>query len=397
MKQTSWLSKAAAYFKLSKKSTSNYDLVAFQQQGRAVWTPRNYRELAEEAYQKNAVAFRCVRMIAEAAASVPFSIWENKVKLDTHPVRNLMDCPNAHESGRQWLERVYGFLQISGNTYIEATIVGDRLREFHTLRPDRVKALVNDRGWPDGYEYNVGGRTITYHRHPRSGFIPVLHIAQFHPTNDHYGMSPVEAAATAIDIHNAASDWNKALLDNGARPSGALVYKGVDGAQNLSPEQIQRLKTELEETYQGFENAGRPMLLEGGLDWKPLSLSPTDLDFINAKHAAAREIALAFGVPPMLLGIPGDNTYSNYREANLAFWRQSIIPLAEKTAQSMTKWLAPIYPSLSLKPELDDLPQLSLERERRWRRIDDASFLNEDEKRDMLGLPQRTAALKCNA
>ena len=57
--------------------------------------------------------------------------------------------------------------------------------------------------------------------------------------------------------------------------------------------------------------AGRPLLLEGGLDWKPLSLTPKDMDFIEAKNVAAREIALAIGVPPMLLGIPGDNTYSN--------------------------------------------------------------------------------------
>ena len=133
------------------------------------------------------------------------------------------------------------------------------------------------------------------------------------PANDHYGLSPIEAAATAIDIHNTASRWNKALLDNSARPSGALVYTSRDG--NLTPEQYDRLKAELEQGFQGAAHAGRPLLLEGGLDWKSMSLSPKDMDFIEAKHVAAREIALALGVPPMLLGIPGDNTYSNYQEA----------------------------------------------------------------------------------
>jgi HK97 family phage portal protein len=120
----------------------------------------------------------------------------------------------------------------------------------------------------------------------------------FHPLDDHYGFSPIEAAATAIDLHNQASKWNKALLDNAARPSGALVYSAREG--RLSPEQFERLKAELQEGFQGAKNAGRPLLLEGGLDWKPLSLSPKDMDFIEAKHAAAREIALALGVPPML-------------------------------------------------------------------------------------------------
>ncbi len=83
----------------------------------------------------------------------------------------------------------------------------------------------------------------------------------------------------------------------------------------MTADQFARLKAELEASFQGTRNAGRPLLLEGGLDWKAMSLSPRDLDFMEAKHAAAREIALAIGVPPMLLGIPGDNTYSNYAEA----------------------------------------------------------------------------------
>ena len=123
--------------------------------------------------------------------------------------------------------------------------------------------------------------------------------------------------------------WNKALLDNAARPSGALVYAGPEGAV-MSDAQFERLKKELADQYQGAVNAGRPLLLEGGLDWKAMSLSPKDMDFMEAKHSAAREIALAFGVPPMLLAIPGDNTYSNYQEANRVFWRQTVLPLANR-------------------------------------------------------------------
>ena len=108
---------------------------------------------------------------------------------------------------------------------------------------------------------------------------PILHVKLFNPVNDHYGLSPIEAAATALDIHNTASKWNKALLDNSARPSGALVYTARDG--NLSPDQFDRLKTELEQGFQGAAHAGRPLLLEGGLDWKSMSLTPKDMDFIE--------------------------------------------------------------------------------------------------------------------
>ena len=124
------------------------------------------------------------------------------------------------------------------------------------------------------------------------------------------------------------------------------------------------------------------MVLEGGLDWKPMSLSPRDMDFLEAKHAAAREIALAFGVPPMLLAIPGDNTYANYQEANRAFWRQSVLPLAARIACALTNWLAPAFgASLVLAADTDRVEALSSDRAALWERVSNASFLTVNEKR----------------
>jgi HK97 family phage portal protein len=191
-------------------------------------------------------------------------------------------------------------------------------------------------------------------------------------------------------VHNAASAWNKALLDNAARPSGALVYSTAAG--NLSQDQFERLKSELELNFQGAANAGRPLLLEGGLDWKSLSLSPKDMDFIEAKHASAREIALAFGVPPMLLGIPGDNTFSNYQEANRSFYRGTAVPLACRLLSALTQWLAPAYgEELSIEPDLDQVQALSTERESLWRRVNEATFLSDDEKRAAVGYGPKSA------
>src|SRR5690606_21629198 len=118
-------------------------------------------------------------------------------------------------------------------------------------------------------------------------------------------------------------------LENAARPSGALVMEsgGKDGWSGLTADQFERLKGELEAAFSGAGNAGRPMVLEGGMKWQAMSLTPADMDFAALKAAAARDIALAFGVPPMLLGLPGDNTYANYREANRALWRLTLLPL----------------------------------------------------------------------
>ena len=122
-------------------------------------------------------------------------------------------------------------------------------------------------------------------------------------------------------------------------------------------------------------------MVEGGLDWKQLSLSPKDMDFVEAKNAAAREIALALGVPPMLLGIPGDNTYSNYQEATRSFWRQTVLPLVTRTAKAMSAWLGPAWGgALELRPDLDQIEALAGERDQLWRRLERTSFLTVDEK-----------------
>jgi HK97 family phage portal protein len=238
-----------------------------------------------------------------------------------------------------------------------------------------MKAVASANGWAEAYEYSVNGQSV---RLPREA---VLQLKLFNPLNDHYGMSPLEAAQRAIDTHNAASAWNKAMLDNSARPSGALVYAGGEG--QLTAEQFERLKTELEASYQGSANAGRPMVLEGGLDWKQMGYSPKDMEFISAKDGAAREIALAFGVPPMLLGIPGDNTFSNYMEANRSFWRQTVLPMASRVAEAMTGFLG--GGRYRLAHDLDQVEALSSDREALWSRVGKAEFLTADEKRAAVG------------
>jgi HK97 family phage portal protein len=368
-----------------RKASRAGPLLAFHGAGRPVWTPRDYAALAREGYARNPVVHRAVRMIAEAAASVPFVLYDGERELDRHPALDLLAAPNQMASGTAFLEEVYGHLLVAGNAYLEGVSVEGTLRELHALRPDRVKVVLGRDGWPEAYDYTVAGRTVRLSADARDGGHSVLHLKVFHPLNDHYGFAPIEAAQVSLDLHNAAGAWNKALLDNAARPSGALVYGGPD-ASNMSDEQFDRLKKELEDGYQGPSNAGRPLLLEGGLDWKPMGLTPRDMDFIAAKNQAAREIALAFGVPPMLLAIPGDNTYSNYQEANRAFWRQTVLPLSSRVGEALARWLSSDRAQpLRLSPDLDKVEALSSERAGLWARLEQASFLTEAEKRVAVG------------
>ncbi len=375
-----------------RKQSRAQALVALSGPGRASWTARDFGALAREGYGKNPVAYRCIRMIAEAAASVPLVVFSSGQRAPDHPLQRLLERPNREQAGPDLLESFFGALQTAGDAYLEAAgEPGAAPAELYVLRPDRVAVVPGAQGWPDAYDYTVDTRTVRIGREA-DGFLPVLHSRLLNPVDDHYGYPPLQAAAFAIDIHNASGAWNKALLDNAARPSGALVFSGREGSEHLSADQFDRLKAELERAHTGAAAAGRPLLLEGGMDWKPMSLTPAEMDFINGKHVAAREIALAFGVPPQLIGVPGDNTYANYKEANSAFWRQTIAPLAERTARALTAWLSPRFgeadsgAGVRVTCDLDLVPALSAERDALWARLQAASFLTDAERRRMAGL-----------
>jgi HK97 family phage portal protein len=369
------------------KASRTARLIAFESGGRARWTPRDYAALSREGYGKNAIVHRAVRLIAESVGAVSFILYEGAAERAQHPLLDLIARPNPRQDGASFLESVASYLQLSGNAYIEAVGIagqdGAQVRELYTLRPDRMKVVPGADGWPQAFEYTVAGQTVRFDQSASQP--PILQLSLFHPLDDYYGLSPLEAAAIAVDTHNAAAKWNKALLDNAARPSGALVYAGPDGLI-LSDQQFERLKRELDEQYQGARNAGRPMVLEGGLDWKAMSLSPKDMDFMDAKHAAAREIALAFGVPPMLLAIPGDNTYSNYQEANRVFFRQTVLPLANRIGAALTQWLAASFGAgMTLAVDTDRIEALSADRAALWERVTKAPFLTVNEKRIATG------------
>ena len=365
------------------KSSRAAALLAIHSTGLSRWTPRTYVELTRHGYERNPIVHRAVRLIAESAASIPWTAFENDREDPQHPALALLRQPNPSDVGSNFLEQIYSNLLLFGNAYIEGARVDSQLRELYCLRPDRMSVAPGPNGWPSAYDYMVAGDRVRYTLVPGAP-APILHLKLFHPLDDHYGFPPLAAAQSALDVHNTASLWNKALLENAARPSGALVYSGPAGA-SMSEDQFDRLRKELDENFSGPTNSGRPLLLEGGLDWKTLSLSPKDMDFIEAKSIAAREIALAFGVPPLLLGLPGDNTHSNFQEANRAFWRQTIIPLVARTLKSFEAWMSADFGQFRLDYNVDRVDALAQERNLEWSRVAAADFLTQAEKREAVG------------
>jgi HK97 family phage portal protein len=349
--------------------------------GQPVWSPRNYESFAKEAYGKNVVAYQAINRIADAVSSVKLGIYRGETELTDHPLAALLKRPNPLQSSGDYMRAKVGFLLLAGNGYEERVTVGKEVRELYQLRPDRMKIVPSSNGIPMAYEYAVSQRKVSFPVDERTLESDLRHLKLFNPLNDWYGMSPIEAGAHAIDQNNESMAWMQSLLQNSARPSGALTVK--DGG-TLDPENFNRLKAQIEEQYSGSSNAGRPMLLEGGLEWQQMGLSPSDMGILETKFSSSRDVALAFGVPPQLLGIPGDNTYSNYSEARLAFWEDTALPLLDMILTDWNSWLAAPF-KVEIRADVDSIPAIAEKRLKMWEMANASLDLTINERRALKG------------
>lgn len=338
--------------------------------GQPQWTPRQYDRMAEESYVRNAVAYKCVKLISTNAAMVPWILSDKKGKeIEAHPLLDLLKRPAPMVGGHALFEAIYAYLLLAGNSYfVTPDMRANRPpNELWTMRPDRVKAVPGPFGVPKAFEYETDGQSRTLQVDPRTGAGQVLQIKEFHPLNDWYGLSRVDPAATAIDRHNAASGHNKALLDNGARPTGALIFKPVknaDGSEQSAPQQvIEAAEKELQREHGGPKGAGKPLVFGGNVDWQEMGISPRDMDFAKGKEDAARDICTAFGVPHILI-VPGNSTYNNLSEAKLELWEETILPLIDRVVDDLDAWLTPRFgDGLRLGVDLDGVSALEPRRD----------------------------------
>jgi len=360
-----------------------------------VYPKDRYDQLAQEGYMQNAVAYRCVNEIANAASRVKINLFRGTQEIDSHPLLDLLNNPSPNYGQVEFFQAVYAYLLISGNSYVlqNGPETGEP-QELYPLRPDRIRIAPASKGnLPTAYNYMLGGKVVeTYQVDRKTGQSKVKHIKLFNPLDDYYGLSPIMAASMDIDQHNLSNKHNVALLQNGARPSGAVVFKPKDetgGDVQLTDSQRNQILNDLNQRFQGPNNAGRPMLLEGDFDWKSMGMSPKDMDFTSLKNFSARDIALVYGVPSQLVGVPDSQTYSNLAEARLALYTETVLPLMDRIQSDMNEWLTPQFGTdLKLHYDIDSIPAMAEQRRRVFESVTSGvqnGILTRNEAREQLG------------
>jgi len=357
--------------------------------GQPVTTPRNYEQLAREGYGLSATVYTCVNVRAKAIAGLQWIVQRRQGgqwrEVDEHPLLTLLRRPNPMQSGAKLFEALAGYQLISGNAYLER--VGPGLgtrqlstppRELYTLRPDRMTVVPGDAAnVVRGYEYRASGVPV-----PLAAPL-VLHQKFFDPINDWYGLSPLQVLARTVDTETLALSWNYSLIKKGARPSGALVVP-----KSLTDPQYLRLQAQIDEQV-GDQFAGHPMLLEGGMDWKEMALSPKDMDWLAANKVNKLDITMAYGVQPEAIGLK-EGTYENRREAQRAFYSETVLPHADTLRDDLNNWLVPLYGErIRLDYDRDAIDALQEDREKVWSRVQKADWLTINEKREATGYDER--------
>ena len=353
-----------------------------------------YEDLATDGYQSNAIVNRCINEISNNASRVKINLFRGDQELDNHPLLDLLYNPSPTLSQVEFFQSAFSYLLISGNNYM-LSVSGDRTppTELYNLRPDRIRIRTGNRAMPQSYDYVLNGNIVeSYEVDQATGNSKVKHIKLFNPLDDYYGMSPISACSVDIDQHNLANKHNVNLLQNGARPSGAVIFKPKDetgGHVQLSDVQRDQLVNDINQRFSGTGNAGKPMLLEGDFDWKEMGLSPKDMDFIQLKNMSAKDIALVYGVPSQLIGIPDSQTYSNFAEAKLALYNETIIPLLDRFQGDLNEWLTPMFgEDLELRYDIDSIPAMAEQRKRVFESVVTGvqnGILTRNEAREQLG------------
>ena len=362
----------------------------------ARWIIRDYANFAREAYIQNYVANRCIDIIAQSVSSVPWKVFTRddsnktgRIEQPNHALMRLLHRANPTEGFSAFQLGVVSFLGIAGNSYIEklAPDTGPNKGmpfELKSHRPDYIKPLFDNNNQQFfGYKLEIEGREIKrWEIDPITGQSDLLHIKRFHPLNDIEGLSPVEPASKSIDTSNEALTWNKSLLENSCRPSTLFIFENA-----LGDDQFERLKKQLDQKMSGPGNAGNNLIVEGQMkDAKPFGFSPMEMDFLKGNWDLVRQICLVYGVPPQILGVPGDSTFANYEQARLFLWESTVFFYLMLIRDEYNNWFFPEDDKTFIDYVLDEVPALAPRRKEKFDMVEKSTFLTINEKREQMGL-----------
>lgn len=266
----------------------------------------------------------CVDVIGKSLGAAEWHVYKkgSNKPIPNHDIEVLLNRPNPYQDKSEFFQAMAGYLSLAGNDYMEKVVVTNRaqgglkVKQLWHMRPDWIAPVPDPLTFVRCYVLNTP--TVT---NEEVDVQRVMHLKYFDPLNPYVGISPISSAYRSIYAEEGASEWNQALFDNYAAPSGILSTEGT-----MVPEDRIALKEEILQEYTGA-NRFNPMVLWGGLKWQQITLSHEDVQFLEQTIKNKEEICAVMGVPAVMVGAVADPSYSNAAQARLSFWEDRIDPM----------------------------------------------------------------------
>lgn len=278
----------------------------------------------------------CVNLIAGSIGSLPFSVRQRSADggsavVENHPVHELLhDSPNADQTAMDYGEFQNIALEMRGNCYARKVrnAAGTRIIALDPIHPDLVSVRRLTSGALE-YAWTKDGKSY------RAGEDEVFHIRGF-GGNPLGGLSTIQYARRTFGLAQAIGTAASSSFKNSVRPSGALMFKNF-----LPADKREAFKQKLYQDWRGAKATGEPMLLEGGAEWHPLSLSAQDMQMIELGQFSTEEICRFFGVPPLLIGHSSKTSTwpTSHEQLVLLFIKFCLRRRIERIEQASMKWL----------------------------------------------------------
>lgn len=321
---------------IARKESRGFGVVGAGSAGVPRYVDYDVRLLTEEGYRKNVIVSACISMIATSAPEAPLRIYKetNKgmIEDESHWFTKLIKKPNdAHSPFELW-ELVHTYLQTGGASYFELVREGNRpdgeVLEMYPLRPDRIRVVPGVEQYISHYEYWVDGQHIIYEPWE------IMPVKLPDPLDEFNGLAPLKRVFRELGIDNEATDFTKTFFDNAAVPYGLLTTD-----QKIAEPEADRVRHRWQQWFRGAKRF-MVAVLGQNMKYEQMGLSFKDMEFESLRSMTETRLCAAFGVDPVLLpswvGIKHGGKYSNYAEARLHLWQETIIPILKRIESKIT-------------------------------------------------------------
>ncbi|MEO5928227.1 MAG: phage portal protein [Patescibacteria group bacterium] len=332
--------------------------------------------------------FKAAKLLAEEVGAAAFRLYKVKAdgtwsEVDSNPILDLLHRPNPNATHAELFEAVSMSLDFYGNAFLfleGADSPTSKPKALYPLKPQHVSIVRTD-GFPDtilSYKYRHKAREYIFQPHQ------ILHIRESNPDDPLVGLGAVQAMADAVDLDHAARVWNRAFFRNSARPD--LILK----SKFKTREQMDPIRAQFEDKYQGAENAHKIAILPDGVEPEKMGWSQKDMDFVEQLRWSRDDILSGLRTPHVVLGLgAGENLNRATAEAtNYIYALRTVMPRLRRIAAFFNTYLV-IRFGKDLVIDFDNVvpEDEDLQVRKRVAALGGAPYESLNEVRDELGLP----------